>query len=128
VMLPLPSEDALKLALVHESVAPIDGPGTANPADATAAASTRLMERFMDMGLPRKSAAKCHHSTEQALRHIQDGMLCDDVSPCAVPPHGRLLRTNGSFRLNVAVLEDRLYRRLYASEKKGGTLGPALCH
>jgi hypothetical protein len=47
LMLPLPSDVAVKLALVQESVAPMDGTGTANPADATAAASTRLMERFV---------------------------------------------------------------------------------
>src|SRR4051812_44023362 len=49
LMLPLPSDDAVNDALVQESVALMVGTGTANPADATAAASTRLMVRFMYM-------------------------------------------------------------------------------
>ena len=49
LMLPEPSDVAVKDAAVHERLAPIVGTGNANPAEATAAASTRLMERFMFM-------------------------------------------------------------------------------
>jgi hypothetical protein len=49
LMLPLPSAVAVNVALVQEIEPAIVGTGTANPADATAAASTRLMVRFMYM-------------------------------------------------------------------------------
>jgi len=49
LMFPLPSDVAVKEAAVQERLAPIVGTGTANPAEATAAASTRLMERFVYM-------------------------------------------------------------------------------
>ena len=49
LMLPCPSGVAENAAPVQEIVAPIVGTGTANPAEATAAASTRLMVRFMYM-------------------------------------------------------------------------------
>jgi hypothetical protein len=48
-MLPLPSGVAVNVALVQESEAAMEGTGTANPAEATAAASTRLIVRFMYM-------------------------------------------------------------------------------
>ena len=72
-MFPLPSAVALKLALVHESDAPTAiGAGTVvRPADATAAASTRLIVRFVCIRLPRKNGGHvCHRSTEQALRQF----------------------------------------------------------
>src|SRR5690349_19678219 len=43
LMFPLLSATAVKLPAVQDRLAPIDGSGTANPVDATAAASTRLM-------------------------------------------------------------------------------------
>ena len=49
LMFPLPSDVAVNEAAVQERLAPIVGTGTANPAEATAAASTRLMERFIYM-------------------------------------------------------------------------------
>jgi len=49
LMLPLPSDVAVNDAAVQERLAPMVGTGTANPADATAAASTRLMVRFIYM-------------------------------------------------------------------------------
>jgi len=70
---PLPSGDALKLAPVHESDAPTAiGAGTVvSPADATTAASTRLIVRFVCIRLPRKNGGDmCHRSTEQALRQF----------------------------------------------------------
>jgi hypothetical protein len=49
LMFPLPSDVAVNDAAVQERLAPIVGTGTANPVEATAAASTRLMERFIYM-------------------------------------------------------------------------------
>src|SRR5436190_20597167 len=49
LMLPLPSDVAVNDALVQDSVAAVVGTGTANPAEATAAASTRLRVRFVYM-------------------------------------------------------------------------------
>ena len=49
LMFPLPSDVAVNDAAVQERLAPIVGTGIANPAEATAAASTRLMERFIYM-------------------------------------------------------------------------------
>jgi hypothetical protein len=98
-MLPEPSEPAVNVELVQVSEAANVGIGaTANPVEATAAASTRLMLRwFVCIGLPRKAAAKPRHCAEQALRHMGDRIYDDDILPGRPPPRGDMPRTSGRF-------------------------------
>ena len=70
-MLPEPSGAAEKLLLVQESVALNVGIGAANPADATAAASTRLIERFICMITSKKNGSE----TPPSLRASPEPLL-----------------------------------------------------
>jgi hypothetical protein len=77
LMLPLPSGVAVNVALVQEIEPAIVGTGTANPADATAAASARLMVRFMYMVyLSGGNVPPVHRASPGPLRK---GYLCDEA-------------------------------------------------
>jgi hypothetical protein len=68
VMFPVPSLDAKKDPAAHDSVSATAGYGTANPADATAAASTRLKVLFTYMVYLEAGWQVRHHGAKQCPR------------------------------------------------------------